>query len=178
MKWPALVWWFLLLFVVLVLQSTVLVKLAPWGMVPDLVLGLVVCTGLRWGYAPGGILGLVAGLLADMTGTSLIGINALSRMLLGFFSGLVVPREFQDAWFLPTAVAFLATLAHELLLALLLMAWVGTGPASWVNFAATLVPLGLMNAMGALVLVRPFLWWERYEARREAALFWANRGSR
>jgi len=75
-----------------VLQSTVVAARGVAGVTPDVPLILTVLIALRNGPESGCLAGFVAGLLQDVTGGGLVGVQALTKGLAGFGMGLLVGR--------------------------------------------------------------------------------------
>jgi rod shape-determining protein MreD len=75
-----------------VLQSTVVAVAGVGGITPDVPLILTVLIALRYGPESGCLAGFVAGLLQDVTGGGLVGVQALTKGLAGFGMGLLVGR--------------------------------------------------------------------------------------
>jgi rod shape-determining protein MreD len=73
-------------------QSSVVPMLSVSGVTPDLPLILTVLAALRRGPEVGCLVGFFAGLLQDIAGGGLIGIQALTKALAGFGMGLLVGR--------------------------------------------------------------------------------------
>jgi len=86
---------FLLLFTTVggsVAQSNVVPALSIGGIAPDVPLILTVLVALRRGPEVGCVVGFFAGLLQDVGGGGLIGVQALTKALAGFAMGLLVGR--------------------------------------------------------------------------------------
>jgi rod shape-determining protein MreD len=75
-----------------VLQSTVVAVAGVGGVTPDVPLILTVLIALRYGPESGCLAGFMAGLLQDVTGGGLVGVQALTKGLAGFGMGLLVGR--------------------------------------------------------------------------------------
>jgi len=75
-----------------VAQSNVAPALSVAGVTPDLPLVLTVLVALRRGPEAGCLVGFTAGLLQDVSGGGLIGVQALTKALAGFAMGLLVGR--------------------------------------------------------------------------------------
>lgn len=75
-----------------VAQSNVVPALSVAGVTPDLPLVLTVLVALRRGPEAGCLVGFLAGLLQDVAGGGLIGVQALTKALAGFAMGLLVGR--------------------------------------------------------------------------------------
>lgn len=75
-----------------VLQSSVVAAAGIGGITPDIPLILTVLLALRYGPEFGCLAGFAAGLLQDVTGGGLVGVQALTKGLAGFGMGLLVGR--------------------------------------------------------------------------------------
>lgn len=75
-----------------VLQSTVVAVAGVGGVTADIPLILTVLIALRYGPESGCLAGFVAGLLQDVTGGGLVGVQALTKALAGFGMGMLVGR--------------------------------------------------------------------------------------
>jgi len=73
-------------------QTTVVPALRLGEVTPDLPLVLTVLLGLRRGPELGCLAGFVAGLLQDVTGGGLVGVQALTKALVGFGVGFLGGR--------------------------------------------------------------------------------------
>ena len=133
-----------LLWLLLVLQTTLFARLAPFGVHIDLVLLAVVSVALLFGMETGAIFGLAAGVLTGYCAGVSLGSFAFSRLTIGagfgFFDkrfsrdnpfapplcaaaatlvasaifGVLTPGEFTFAWWLHHT--FIATVAHAILI--------------------------------------------------------------
>ncbi len=142
----------------LLLQSTVLARLALPGGVPDLLLVLVVAFALAEGALSGTVTGFVVGLLADLGSDHELGRTALAYALVGYLVGLLQddrPRSPLLPLFAVAgaAVGAVATYALE---GLLLGDPRITGAAFWsslggtVTYSVLLTPL-VVPVVGALL---------------------------
>ncbi len=77
----------LLVFVLLLLQTTFIPLLALGGVVPDLLLIWVVFTALRRGQVEAMLAGFIVGLSQDLLATQLFGLAAMTKTIAGFFAG-------------------------------------------------------------------------------------------
>lgn len=73
-------------------QSSVVPLLSVGGVTPDLPLILTVLLALRRGPEVGCLAGFVVGMLQDVAGGGLIGVQAVSKALAGFAVGMLVGR--------------------------------------------------------------------------------------
>lgn len=75
-----------------VAQASLVSALAVNDVVPDVPLVLTILVALRRGPEAGCVAGFLTGLLQDVTGGGLVGVQALSKALVGFGLGLVAGR--------------------------------------------------------------------------------------
>src|SRR5262245_10277699 len=75
-----------------VAQTSIAAALSVAGVPPDLPMILVVFLALRYGSEAGCLAGFLTGLLLDVTGGGLVGVQALSKALAGFAMGLTSGR--------------------------------------------------------------------------------------
>lgn len=94
------------------------------GVGPDLVIVLVCCYSLKYGYAKGAAYGALTGLIIDTMGGFILGPNIISKSLAAFLIRMVRSRIFQWNMFVNTImIALLAVidilivyLCHEIFL--------------------------------------------------------------
>ncbi|HEY5250629.1 MAG TPA: rod shape-determining protein MreD [Acidimicrobiales bacterium] len=97
------------LFVVLVVQNTVLDGVRVAGAHPDAMLLLPMAAGYMAGPDRGAGFGFAAGLLADLFLPTAFGLSALVGCLLGYGTGLATRGLVRSSWWLPLIVAAGAT---------------------------------------------------------------------
>ncbi len=73
-------------------QSSVVPQLSVGGITPDLPLILTVLLALRRGPETGCLAGFVVGMLQDVAGGGLVGVQAVTKALAGFAVGMLVGR--------------------------------------------------------------------------------------
>ncbi len=103
-----------------VVQSSVVPALSVAGVTPDVPLILTVLLALRRGSETGCLVGFVAGMLQDVAGGGLIGVQALTKALAGFGMGMLVGRLWVSNPLVQVPGLVLLTLAEGLLRFLLL----------------------------------------------------------
>lgn len=101
-------------------QSSVVPALSVGGVAPDLPLVLTVLLALRRGPETGCAVGFIAGMLQDMAGGGLVGVQALTKALAGFAMGLLVGRLWVSSPLVQVPALVLLTLTEGLLRFLLL----------------------------------------------------------
>jgi rod shape-determining protein MreD len=103
------------LLVVLVLQATLLFRIAIGGIRPDLLVAFVVYIGWMRGPVPGTLVGFLVGLYQDLDAPGPLGLNALSKSIVGFLvakAGFRVHRSNMGVRF---AFFFIAMLLHDVI---------------------------------------------------------------
>jgi len=110
MKWVTSI---VLGFAALALQATLMPHLSIAGIRPDLPLVAVVLLGSARGGTTGTLAGFAIGLAQDLTNPGFLGLNALTKSLLGWGAGSL--RSQFNAGSLPVhaVVLFVAVLAHD-----------------------------------------------------------------
>jgi len=86
------------------------------GAILDPLLPIAVAVGILRGAEAGGAVGLAAGLLQDLLGGGPLGVNGLSKMMVGFASGLFERSIYLENPLLPAVATFAGTLLSEVLL--------------------------------------------------------------
>ena len=90
---------------------------------PDLILIVVICLSFISGTEEGVITGFAGGMLKDIFSVHLLGINALSKTLIGFIAGTIREKIFyQHLMWLVAIFTFIFTFMNNLIIYLLLNA--------------------------------------------------------
>jgi rod shape-determining protein MreD len=95
----------LLLFVLVVLQVTVVSDVQIAGARPDLMLLVGIAAGTTAGRERGAVYGFAAGLVYDLLLTSPFGLSALTYAIVGHLSGVVREAVLRSAWWIPMVSA-------------------------------------------------------------------------
>ena len=142
----------------LLLEGSVLSFFMTASALPDMLLVLVMIWGFILGPRPGAALGLMGGLLQDVLFGSGLGYFALAKMLMGYGAGYLGREFYREQLLAPTLLLFAGTLAHELLLNILVNQFIGLGmPVEWtVNHF--LIPKAAYNS-GLTLLLYPLLFY-------------------
>ena len=109
----------ILLSVSVLLQTTVLDRIAIRGAKPDLTLIILTFISLRRGSMMGQLEGFAVGMAEDFVSLTPLGFHALIRSTLGFVFGLMVGNVFVDSLLMPVVFVVAATLMRGLLAAFL-----------------------------------------------------------
>lgn len=149
----------------IVIQSTIL-PILPIGIVPDLILVMVVCTGLICGSGEGALLGFLAGLVLDAAGSSFLGFHAITNMLVGFTFGLMEEKVFKENLFVPIVAMLVATLQHEILFFVVAKAYGQMEALLWPTFKSITIPLAISNSlMSPFIYLRLLRWYQKFDRR-------------
>jgi len=122
-----------------------------FGVRPDLILVLVVIFSLLNGGKFGAKFGFFAGLMLDLLVGQMIGLNAVTKMLIGASVGVLSERVFKENYFVPFICVFVATWIDQFLF---LFGTVLFGETLYWNIAVTRVvlPMSLYNAVFVLLI--------------------------
>ena len=137
------------------------------GLHPDLVLLLVLATGMRRGETAGALWGIGLGFVEDVFSAGLPGLNILTKGLLGFAAGTLSEQLDCDNPNTQAIVAALATLFQGAV-HLSLLAVFSAGSGVFAPFLGTVAPAAALN--GALLPAAAFLHrgFLRWRGRRPA----------
>ena len=124
-----IIWTVVFGFIAAILQSTLFARLALYGAVPDIALGIIVYSAYINGVMTGQLSGFFYGIVQDVLSAAPLGLNALVRTLIGAFAGLMKGTFFLDAIFLPMILCASATLLKALILFLLSLLFMGAVPS-------------------------------------------------
>ena len=105
-----------LLVVAGLVQVAWLARVEISGAILDPLLPIAVAVGILRGAESGGAVGLAAGLLQDLLGGGPLGVNGLTKMVVGFASGLFERSIYIENPLLPAVATFAGTLLSEFLL--------------------------------------------------------------
>jgi rod shape-determining protein MreD len=103
----------ILVLVLLLLQVVALDKLSIGEISPDFILLLCVFISLYKGPVKGTIMGFLIGFLQDLFNPSLLGLNALTKSIVGFFFGHLGVKAVPEGALFLAAVFFLGALGHD-----------------------------------------------------------------
>ena len=104
-----------LIFILVILQSTLFYYLIPNAVIPDFALIVMAFCGARRGIGEGQLLGFFNGLAEDFMTASFPGFNALIKTLIGFLSGTIKNKMLFDPVIFPSLFIFFVTLLKGLL---------------------------------------------------------------
>ena len=101
--------------VCILLQSTILNRIAIRGVRPDLALIVLVFVSMRRGSMVGQVSGFAAGIFEDLMNVSPLGFHSLMRTLIGYLYGIFAGNVFIDPFLMPMVLTVIATVLKGLL---------------------------------------------------------------
>lgn len=129
---------------IVIVQTTIVPRLAIWGVFADLPLLVVVSWSLVRGRREGMIWGFIAGLMVDLLSGAPFGAATLALTAVGFLSGLGEATVFGARMVLPLITMFLATILYHLLF--LVVVRISGHPVAWLDSLVRLVlPTAVLN---------------------------------
>ena len=139
---------------VALVQAAWLARAQVLGAALDPLLPLAVGMGILRGAESGAVVGVAAGLLQDLlSGGGPLGVNALSKLVVGFASGLFERSIYIENPLLPAIATFVGTLLGEVLLVIVALV-VGLGVPSTSALAAKMIMQAILNSAIAPLLFR------------------------
>jgi len=148
------------------IQSAWLARVPLWGAVIDPLVPLTVAIGIFRGAEGGALVGLAAGWVQDLLSGAALGVNVLSKLVVGFAAGLFEQSIYAEDPFLPAVTTFVATLLGELVLVGVLVV-TGLAPVSWPRTPQTVLVQAMLNSVIAPPIFRGVRAIERQIQKRE-----------
>jgi len=147
----------LVIFVVLIVQQTMMVALRIRGVHPDLLWLLPITAALADGPETGGIVGFWAGLAFDLVLPTPFGLSALVGCLLGYAVGsLTTAVDPRASWLKPVA-ALTGSVAADMLFAVL-GAILGQSQMVQIDFVALFFMISISSVVFVLPVSRLMRW--------------------
>jgi rod shape-determining protein MreD len=147
----------LVIFVVLMVQQTIMVALRIGGVHPDLLWLLPITAALADGPETGGIVGFWAGLAFDLVLPTPFGLSALVGCLLGYAVGaLTTAVDPRTTWLKPVA-ALTGSVAADMLFAVL-GAILGQPQMVQIDFVALFLMISISSVVFVLPVSRLMRW--------------------
>jgi len=157
----------LVIFVVLMVQQTVIIALRVRGAHPDLLWLLPISAALLDGPETGAIVGFWAGLAFDLVLPTPFGLSALVGCLLGYVTGsLAAPVDPRATWLKPVA-ALAGSVAADMLFAVL-GAILGQEQMVQIDFLALCIVVGVSSVVLILPVNRLMRWALAGESNRRS----------
>jgi rod shape-determining protein MreD len=136
----------LIVLVLLLVQATVLPQLLSTAIRPDLLLIFTVSCGLLCGREKAVGIGFFSGMLQDLASGNIFGLHTLSKMAIGYLSGLAEQKVFKEHIILPMAAMLVASLLNSVLM-LALMTFLGYHIGWSAAMAGEILPSLLYNLL-------------------------------
>jgi len=135
-------------------QVAWLARVQVWGAILDPLVPLIVGVGILRGAESGAVVGVAAGLLQDLlSGGGPLGVNGLSKLVVGFASGMFERSIYIENPLLPAIATFIGTLLGGVLLVIVALL-VGLGVPPWPAVVARMIVQAVLNSAIAPVLFR------------------------
>ena len=144
----------------IILQSTLFHYLKIAGVKPDLLLVIVILYSILKGEKHGARLGFVFGLLEDLLVGRYIGLQALTKMTVGYTIGLLERKVYQDNIIIPAGAAFAGTVLHGILCFIILFL-TGSYTLNSINFLPLTAAAAFYNVLIALIIRGRFFYSNR-----------------
>lgn len=112
--------WIVVIALTYVIQCALIPLVTVNGIKPDLLLIVVLSTGLLAGKEKGVAVGFFAGMLADVASGGIFGCHTLSKMAIGYGAGMLERKVFKENILLPLLAVMVATVFHSVLMTLIL----------------------------------------------------------
>jgi rod shape-determining protein MreD len=141
----------LMLCIAVLLQSTILGRIAIASVRPDIALIILVFVSLRRGSMVGQTSGFAAGILEDFMSVSPLGFHPLMRAVIGYLYGKFSGSVFVDPFLMPMVLTAVATLLKGLISGLVSTLF-GITSAGFLYFAGR-----VWIEMGYNAVLSPFL---------------------
>ena len=133
------------------LQSTVASKIAIGGVAPDFIVVCVILFGLQRGPIVGSLFGFFAGFLVDLGNPGYLGLNALTKSLVGFAGGRLGSTASPGTLVL-LFVIFLAAWGHDIVY-LLVYQWPRVDRA-FISIFTNALPSAVYTSLAGIVVER------------------------
>lgn len=152
-------WRFIILLVTAwILQATVIPLLAIGSAEPDIILIVVATYAFLEGPTAGVLAGFLGGLFQDLLLIRGVGLNIISKTMVGYLAGLVERTLFGTSSLLPTAVMFVVSLINQVLY-IVTSFIVGDNIEIWLAFRTIILPSAIYTS-GVTYLI--FSWLTRF----------------
>lgn len=133
------------------LQSTVAGKIAIGPVAPDFIVVCVILFGLQRGPIQGALFGFMAGFLVDLGNPGYLGLNALTKSLVGYTGGRLAATASPGPLVL-VFVIFLSAFGHDIVY-FLVYHWPRIDGA-FVSIFADALPSAVYTALAGIVVER------------------------
>jgi len=135
------------------LQTTVFEHLKLFGTRPNLLIALVVCVALAHGALAGGAVGLLCGVVSDIMGCGVFGINSLLMMYLGAGIGFFSSSFYRIRSIVVFIFAFAASFTYKIIYYFLVFYIWGKG-AMLFAVVNEVLPGSLYTAIASVFIIK------------------------
>jgi rod shape-determining protein MreD len=139
------------LFLLLLLQSTLLGYVNIYNVKPNLLIIFVVCVALLRGNTEGAVVGFFAGLILDMSFGKLLGLYALLGMFLGLIVGSVNKRLYRENFLVVIFFTFVSTVIYESIVYILNTFMSGNIDMIW-TLTMKILPEAIYNSLVSILI--------------------------
>ncbi|MFA5535823.1 MAG: rod shape-determining protein MreD [Bacillota bacterium] len=143
-----------LLFLSLTLETTVFDLFTFYGAKPDFLLILVLFYALFRGSIAGAKIGFIFGLAEDLLLGRFVGLNAATKMLIGYLAGFGERKLFKDNLILPLLVVFIGSILSHLIYIFFFS--LVSGLNQFILFRQFALPLAAYNSLMGFIIYKPF----------------------
>ena len=112
----SIIWTVIFCIAAAILQSTLIPKIAFFGIVPDIALCILVFSAYVNGTMAGQVSGFFSGLFYDFLSAAPLGMNCLIRTIIGALAGIFKGQFFLDIFVLPVILCVLATILKAIII--------------------------------------------------------------
>jgi len=141
----------ILIFLTIILQTTILAKFTFKGIKPDYVLIMIILLSNYTGSIKGQLLGFTSGLVEDFLSLSPLGFNSLVNTVIGYLAGITSGKIFLDPILVPVVFIFIGTLLKSFL-SFLIFSFFLKEKADFIYTGSLLIEIG-MN-----IILTPFIY--------------------
>ncbi len=141
----------IVIFITIILQSTILSDMSVYGIKPDFVLIMIILFANYSGRMKGQLLGFSTGLVQDFLSLSPLGFNALINTIIGYLGGATSGKIFLDPIVVPMVFVFIGTILKSTIAYFLLSVFL-------VDKADTIFTSLLFIELGLNVVITPLIY--------------------
>ena len=141
----------IVIFITIILQSTILSEVSVRGIKPDFVLIMIILFANYSGRMKGQILGFTMGLVQDFLSLAPLGFNALINTTIGYLSGATSGKIFLDPIVVPMVFVLIGTFLKSTLAYFLLSIFL-------IDKADTIFTSKLLIELSLNVVITPLLY--------------------
>ncbi len=156
----------LVILTALIIDLSILSRVRVVGTMADLMLLIAIAAGITGGPVRGAVVGFVSGMAVDLFLQTPLGLSALVFSIVGYAVGTAEASILRSSWWIPVLTAFVASVAGELVFALV-GSVVGDTRLDTGRLIVIVLVVGAMNALLAPLTIRTMAWaFDRAPTRR------------